>query len=388
MPQLKKNILLVAHEFAPDIGSECEQGWNLGRAISRYSKHNVYICFASGNQFMPQLYVENLDKSGFIYTDKHICVEYSTWLKLLGSFNGLFVRRFGPLGFPPLFFYIYGLWQNDALNLVKSLDIDFDVVHVLNLINATSPGPWWKLAAKRYLWGPTGGLVYSTSKSMKERLRNVFVRVAKASSNYNNFVKKCTKIFVFDNSIIAPEKQIRIPESGIQSQVAFVPVKNTRTLNCCFAGHFNHRKGFDIFDKLACVLGGDDLFEFYSFGKGYIRPSRCIVNHGFVSRDLFLTHLKDMHILILPSLREGTPQVIMEAISQNVLVISTDVGGIPFFISDQCCLPYDDFLTHVQVLLKNLLRPAFFNACLKSQSQKSNSLTWENISRKIVNHYD
>lgn len=43
---------------------------------------------------------------------------------------------------------------------------------------------------------------------------------------------------------------------------------------------------------------------------------------------------KENDIFILPSLSEGTPRVLIEAMANGLIIVSTDVGGIPFTISN------------------------------------------------------
>jgi glycosyltransferase involved in cell wall biosynthesis len=48
-----------------------------------------------------------------------------------------------------------------------------------------------------------------------------------------------------------------------------------------------------------------------------------------------LPYYKDAHILLLTSSTEGFPLVILEGMSQGVVPVSTDVGEIPNFISEE-----------------------------------------------------
>lgn len=387
MPSMKKNILLIAHEFSPNIGSECEQGWLLARAISKISNDNVFICHASGNQFVTNIYTDNIEKYGLNTSCPLICVNYSPFMKFLGYLNSFFISKFGPIGFPPLFFYIYSLWQKKAFKQISNLNIDFDVVHVLNLINATSPGPWWRLKSKTIIWGPTGGLVDGTPNTFKEHLRALFISFSKMSNNYKMFVSKSKVIFTFDKSNINLDKQIFLPESGINILSPYKYIDEVNVYNCYFAGHYNLRKGFNKFNLVAKNFQFDNKFNFHSFGRGSLIPFLNVIDHGFLNRNDFMNYLSDMDILILPSYREGTPHVIMEAISNNILVVSTDVGGIASFICDDCCLNYNDFDDEIIPLMLRLKDIHYYNYCLEIQYKKSINYTWENIALNIVNKY-
>jgi len=61
------------------------------------------------------------------------------------------------------------------------------------------------------------------------------------------------------------------------------------------------------------TLGLDDIIEFT----------------GYVSHDKISKHLTDAWLLVLPSLTEGLPKVVLEAMATGRPVIATRVGGIP-----------------------------------------------------------
>lgn len=52
--------------------------------------------------------------------------------------------------------------------------------------------------------------------------------------------------------------------------------------------------------------------------------------------------LKASDLFILPTMTEGLPRVILEAMATGLPCIATDVGGIPELISDDCLIPPND----------------------------------------------
>lgn len=62
----------------------------------------------------------------------------------------------------------------------------------------------------------------------------------------------------------------------------------------------------------------------------------CVVFHGFVPHgEPLYEHYRQSDVLILPSLQDQQPKVLLEAMSQGLVVIATEVGGVPSVISDK-----------------------------------------------------
>lgn len=403
-------VLLIAHEFSPDIGSECEQGWNLCLNICRSRPDDeFYILAASKNQFGDNNYELNVKKyygKGIIPENTQVLfINYNLALSLLGAVNAMLRKYFGVIGFPPLFFFIYTQWQKTAFNFIsfsygRSF---FDVVHVVNKINAAHPGPWWKLDA-RLFWGPTGGreiISGSLVSSLKEKLRNLYISSIKKSKNVKMTIQKASQIFVFDNSKFDSKNISYFPESGVElldERIAInkKDIKDKKdSLKVIFSGQYIYRKGFDIFLDIATHFSDNNRYSFISSGKGEIASEHMGKNYtdlGFLPRESFLNQLETVDILILPSYREGTPQAIMEAISRNVLVISTDVGGISHFISSKALISYiskDQVKSDIVELLENIgdRQNTFFNMLLREQKNKAKELSWMKLSRSISSYY-
>lgn len=64
--------------------------------------------------------------------------------------------------------------------------------------------------------------------------------------------------------------------------------------------------------------------------------------------------LKASDLFILPTMTEGLPRVILEAMATGLPCIATDVGGIPELISDDCLIPPNDM---------NALKEKIVNVC-------------------------
>ncbi len=110
------------------------------------------------------------------------------------------------------------------------------------------------------------------------------------------------------------------------------------------AGRLSREKGVDVLlEALSRVPDSVPPCEVHIFGNGPERPmlesqidrlslSNRVKLEGFVP-DL-LPVFRDMDFMVLPSRSEGMPNVILEAWSQGLGVLSTAVGGVPEMIDD------------------------------------------------------
>lgn len=74
-------------------------------------------------------------------------------------------------------------------------------------------------------------------------------------------------------------------------------------------------------EALAAAVAGHEMQEQVHF-------------HGWVSRDVLCRHMDTADVLCLPSLTEGQPNVVIEAMGRGLAVVASDVGGVGALIRD------------------------------------------------------
>jgi glycosyltransferase involved in cell wall biosynthesis len=116
--------------------------------------------------------------------------------------------------------------------------------------------------------------------------------------------------------------------------------------NILFVGYLRHEKGVSILlnafnqlgehYKLTIVGDGPEKqhLEEMVNNNSYIKDRVKFKGHIPLGSDLF-DQYKDANIFILPSISEGTPRVIVEAMAFGNIVIASDTGGIPFTVTDK-----------------------------------------------------
>ncbi len=109
------------------------------------------------------------------------------------------------------------------------------------------------------------------------------------------------------------------------------------------AGRLSAEKGFDVLLRAVAELVRRDVpVSLWIAGEGAARPAleRLIHQLGLQQRVRLLGHLSDLKpfyqaldVFVLSSLREGLPNVVLEAMALEVPVVATRVAGVPSLIS-------------------------------------------------------
>ncbi len=145
-------------------------------------------------------------------------------------------------------------------------------------------------------------------------------------------LKDVSKIEVLSNAVVLPSKRA-------------AKKYEHRKLKLLFIARFAHNKGIHILleaikqlneegyaDKLEFNLGGKGpLFEHYSTTFNYKN-----VNYlGFVSDEQLIDLYDTNDLFVFPTLFEGMPTVVLEAMSYGMPVIVSDVGATAELVNDQ-----------------------------------------------------
>jgi len=122
--------------------------------------------------------------------------------------------------------------------------------------------------------------------------------------------------------------------------------KNSDIIKYLFLGLIGERKG--IYDLMNLIIRDRAIFDFkieiHIGGNGEVDKIEEIIKdnnldsivkfHGWVSGEKKSELLNMSDVFILPSYNEGLPIAILEAMSYNLPIISTNVGGIPEIIEN------------------------------------------------------
>ena len=147
------------------------------------------------------------------------------------------------------------------------------------------------------------------------------------------------KIAVAHNAI-DPDKFKNIEKANLRRRFNFPD----DSIVCVSGGRFSAEKGQIHFVKAAKIaLGKNSRLRFVLFGDGPDLPSvkEHIEINGLAGKVIcpgfeknLLGCLADADMLVNPSLSEGLPNIVLEAMAFKVPVVATSVGGVPELITD------------------------------------------------------
>jgi len=182
--------------------------------------------------------------------------------------------------------------------------------------------------------------VHSLCPKRKKKLSFAFNRATTVATKSNALAKKVLEI--------SPKANVKTIYNGVNFEKFSITKKPSRkSLKLLFIGNLIKTKGVYELLEAAKKLSDEQInFELSIIGKGpeasnlasYIAEndlSASLKLIGGVPHEKLDQWFAKSHALILPSYREGVPNVIMEALATGTPVVATKVGGIPEVITNE-----------------------------------------------------
>ena len=169
---------------------------------------------------------------------------------------------------------------------------------------------------------------------------------------------------------------IHVIYNGISIDSSF-NYETSKIFRVGFLGDLSINKGFNIFLKLAALNVNNPNLIFIFAGR---QNSNSIlkdlpvntINLGYINEpNKFFFNKIDL--LVLPSISEGLPMVLIEAQSFGIPVIATNVGGIPEIIIDK----FNGFIVNRdEIQISNLVNEIFLDSKLYSEMKINSKKTF------------
>lgn len=193
------------------------------------------------------------------------------------------------------------------------------------------------------------------------------------------------KYFVFptysDLSLYCAEKHTNF-RKYICTAAVLSPIKDIGTL---LLGFSRIRGAFP--DYKLVIAGGGPAMESLRAQAGGLKIEKSVIFTGRLSSQELKDVMRDCWVFVLPSLSEGVPRVLLEAMMLRKPVIATNVGGIPEIVKDGV----NGFLFEpkdVEVLATKLKELLGIPECAKKMGEAGRAFAEANFSNeKYIENY-
>ena len=406
-------VLIAAIACQPKGGSEGYVGWSCVNAIS--IDHEVHVI--TSGVFQKEIEKElathpRRSKISFSFTG-----EAFRWHE-----NRLIARAQSWMQ--------YGRWVKEASEIARTVceERHFDVLHHITYATWRMGTPLAGLS-RPLIFGPVGGgerfplsflNMLSPLSGLFEILRSASGWLAKKSKRVKQSIS--TSALLLANN--RETKELFLSLGGLEAKIeimsqSFLSAERMKQLKCAqpksnsqekltiFAGgNLEGRKGVAIVLRALSILSQWKIpYEFTYGGKGpelrhliqlarklHLRDSNVRLGQVLTQENYFC-ELKRAHIYLLPSLREGAPVTMMEAMAASCVPVVGKCGGAAMLVNEDCgiLIPItspsvmaETIADKLRFLWKN---PAVLRKLGDSASLRVEEKCSENFYRKQINRY-
>ena len=332
------NYLISAYSVNPDKGSEDSIGWNW---VLQYEKN-----YKEGDRII--LLTKKFNEKDTRRGLKEFNIQHVE-LAIVDVPNALNWFREKHSAFHHMY---YILWQHWAWLWVKHSGIRFDVIHHVTMNDYRIPSELYKAKGAKVIWGPMGG-AQVTPRPLKVYEKNQLVasfrEFVNKSCSWNPFYKKALrsyyKIYCINNET---QKQISrivgkdvplMPELALRDEYKNLPIRkgNNDILKIVFVGRLIGKKGIAFLVDALSLMPTDMNWELLIFGDGDDRAliEKQIADSG-IGKNVKLMGNRPLNqiaeayqqadVFVLPSLRETSGNVLLEAMAYAVPIVAFDTS--------------------------------------------------------------
>ncbi len=262
------------------------------------------------------------------------------------------------------FYIYYKQWQKRTLAIAKDIcsRVDIDVLHQLNMIGFREPGYLWKIKDIPLVWGPVGctaffPFAYLKGMSWKDALfillkvgitRGQMMmgrRLRKMKRRAQTVITASSVIQVSFNQYMGVSS-IMINETGCSMTDDQVEIQRASDeMHLLWVGRNLATKRLDIAMQTVAQLQEKQQVKLHIVGGGFTEADRLLAQrlgigdncifHGLISHDEVQQLMRKCDLFFFTSLVEGTPHVVLEAISNHVPILCFDTCGQGDIVTDK-----------------------------------------------------
>lgn len=332
------NYLISAYSVNPYKGSEDSIGWNW---VLQYEKN-----YKEGDRII--LLTKKFNEKDTRRGLKEFNIQHVE-LVIVDVPNALNWFREKHSAFHHMY---YILWQHWAWLWVKHSGIRFDVIHHVTMNDYRIPSELYKAKGAKVIWGPMGG-AQVTPRPLKVYEKNQLVasfrEFVNKSCSWNPFYKKALrsyyKIYCINSET---QKQISrivgkdvplMPELALRDEYKNLPIRKGKNdiLKIVFVGRLIGKKGIAFLVDALSLMPTDMDWELLIFGDGDDRAliEKQISDSG-IRKNVKLMGNRPLNqiaeayqqadVFVLPSLRETSGNVLLEAMAYAVPIVAFDTS--------------------------------------------------------------
>ena len=332
------NYLISAYSVNPYKGSEDSIGWNW---VLQYEKN-----YKKGDRII--LLTKKFNEKDTRRGLKEFNIQHVE-LVIVDVPNALNWFREKHSAFHHMY---YILWQHWAWLWVKHSGIRFDVIHHVTMNDYRIPSELYKAKGAKVIWGPMGG-AQVTPRPLKVYEKNQLVasfrEFVNKSCSWNPFYKKALrsyyKIYCINNET---QKQISrivgkdvplMPELALRDEYKNLPIRKGKNdiLKIVFVGRLIGKKGIAFLVDALSLMPTDMDWELLIFGDGDDRAliEKQIADSGIGKKVKLMGNrplnqiaeaYQQADVFVLPSLRETSGNVLLEAMAYAVPIVAFDTS--------------------------------------------------------------
>jgi glycosyltransferase involved in cell wall biosynthesis len=417
-------VLVTAHEFSPNMGSECSSGWNILTKLGQF--HDITLIYAETNQFGTVNYKDLIssyyDSEKFQPDINLVPVGQPLATRFIAAFNKFLSAKKTSVGLPFLYFLGVRFWEKRVFRMATKLnhEVVFDIVHHFNHISFREPGFLYKLNIP-VVWGPTSGfsavhfsflkalpfqemaltafrnianvLQFNLSHRVRKAIRSAAIIYYVTKEDYSSFSKLSNRT-----------KQLLDMGTYSSSSAVVRDVQVNKPLRALWAGRLSSLKALHLIIRaigersilgnaleLSVVGDGPQKKYFQEIAEKYkIRNIKWL---GHIAKDQVYNLMINSDVLIHTSIKEAASAVVLESLSAGLPVICHDAFGMSYSVTDDCGIkiPLDSPVSSIKGFRKALEslvnNPSSVSRLQSGALERSKSLTWDFIAQTIANDY-
>ncbi len=342
-------VIVAAFACQPHRGSEPGVGWNWSLQVAKYG-HEVHVITRKNNRVAieSELKLKPIANLHFHYLD---LPQY--WCNLREKYGNYSLLSY------------YYFWQVALFFKAKKLHhkIDFDLAHHVTYVNDWMPSGLCLLGIP-FIWGPVGGSTHIIPEQIELELPTYAQKFESRRLLMQSFFKsfdpflrltrqRATKILTYTKEGLPgiPQKyqykttsiiHIGVSESDLPPQYQRVKQNSLEgELKIFTGGRLVHWKGFDLliagFGKYIKETGNNSKLIITGEGAYQSQLEQIAQSLGVEKQvdfvgylptrdDLFMT-MQNCDLYALPTLRDGPPVAILEAMFAGMPIVCLDVGA-------------------------------------------------------------